>query len=932
MLFMLTLPIVLLAQNPSKVTIKGVVRDSTNAEAGYATVMLLNIKDSTLVNFTTTNDKGVFSFNSVRNIPYLLKISHISYIPHQQALQPSANEVNDLGVIIMKPISQALMEVVIKAAKAPLRIRGDTIEYDATTFKVPPGSTVEDLLRRLPGITIDADGNIQTQGESVKRVYVDGKTFFGDDPKSVTKNLDAEAISKVQVFDEKSEQAKLTGVDDGTKEKAMNLGLKDEYKKGSFGKATLGGGTSERWAARGSYNRFNDKNQLSFLGYGNNINQTGVNWEDYGEFKGQNTFNDYDNGDFGFEGRSQGVYFISDGYISWGDGQGFTKSGGAGVNYNFDNKKTKFNTSYFYNQSKRNLDQYVNKQTFLEESTINNSDTSSQSNFYGNHSIGSRFEHDIDSNNKVIVKANVKFSNNNTTSNKIQRFVTGDSDYVPINNLTTDNNTQLDSWTVSTAAIYRHRFQKTGRSFALSAGYNNSQSNNADSLISIDEFFNATTVTEQIRQLNNKDKRSTQVKSSAIYTEPLSKKWFWETFYNFSKSSSEIERQVKSLPENSLIDSVSVNSTNTSLYNRLGSDIRYSYQGLNISAGAALQQIKLDGEYLQFRKEPLQDTTLLFKQTYTNWMPNVILRYELTNNMYLSLRYTYNIDEPSASDLQAVPNSSNRNYLTEGNPDLKPSRSHEISFNYNYWNPSSFANIGIYSSASFENDAIVYNQWIKTVDGVGLQTITRPDNISGEKNLNIGLWSNIPIVKTKFSVGADGHFSIGKSASYVNDIRNYNNNTGISFGLNFNITPSTKFIFDLEGNVSFNKIDYSISKDQNQNIQNHSAYASLKWQFIKKTFLESSFNYTLYMNDRFDFDQRIPILNSSVRRILGEKNRFEIRFAAFDIFNKRVSISQTASSNYVLQSMTPTLARYFLLSLSYNIRGYEDKLSKNRMF
>jgi outer membrane receptor protein involved in Fe transport len=930
MLFMLTLPIVLLAQNPSKVTIKGVVRDSTNAEAGYATVMLLNIKDSTLVNFTTTNDKGVFSFNSVRNIPYLLKISHISYIPHQQALQPSANEVNDLGVIIMKPISQALMEVVIKAAKAPLRIRGDTIEYDATTFKVPPGSTVEDLLRRLPGIDIDADGNISTQGKDVKRVYVDGKTFFGDDPKSVTKNLDAEAISKVQVFDEKSEQTKLTGVDDGTKEKAMNLGLKDEYKKGSFGKATLGGGTSERWAARASYNRFNDKNQLSFLGYGNNINQTGVNWEDYGEFKGQNTFNDYDNGDFGF-GGGRGYYIISDGGMFMGsDRRGYSESYGAGVNYNFDNKKTKYNASYFYNQTSQDLDQYTSKETFLTEGSVLNNDTLSQSTFYGNHSIGTRLEHDIDSNNKIIAKANIKFSTNTNTNYQIQRFT--NEDLSPINSLSTDNSTDLGSWSVGTAAIYRHRFLKAGRSFALSAGYNTSHNSTTDSLLSINKFFTATTFTEQIRQLKDRATDAAEIKSSALYTEPITKKWFWETFYNFSRSGNQANRQVKSLPEETRIDSVSVYSDNSTLYDRLGSSIRYSNNGFNAMAGVAIQQLKLKGSYLQDEGMPFVDSVPEIKRTYNNWVPNVNINYQLPNNMYLSFDYSYSVEEPSVSDLAPIPNSSNRNFLVEGNPNLEPARSHSVSFSYNYWNPASFANISLYSSASYSENQIVYNQWIKTVEGIGLQTITRPDNISGGKDLNVGLWSNLPIIKTKFSVGANGNFTIGKSASFVNDIRNDNTNTGIDFGLNFDITPSTKFILDLRGSLGFNKISYSIQKDQNQNIQNHSAYASLKWQFMKKTFLESSFNYTVYINDRWDFDRRVPIWNASVRRIIGEKNRFEVRLAAFDIFNKRVSISQTANSNYVLQSVAPTLARYFMLSLSYNIRGYEDKLSKNRMF
>lgn len=296
------------AQSPARVTIKGVATDTLANELAYATVMLLNPVDTTLVSFTRSDDKGTFSFKGIKNTPYLLKITYVGYLPFQKHLNISENEINDLGALMIKPISSELMEVVIKTAKAPLRIHGDTIEYDATTFKVPPGSTVEDLLRRLPGIELDADGNIKAQGKDVNKVYVDGKTFFSDDPKAATKNLGAETISKVQVFNEKSEQARLTGVDDGKKDKVMNLELKEEFKKGSFGKVSVAAGTDDRLAGRGNYNKFNEKEQLSFIAYGNNINQTGVNWEDYGEFKGQNTFGNQDNGDFGF-GQSGGRFF-----------------------------------------------------------------------------------------------------------------------------------------------------------------------------------------------------------------------------------------------------------------------------------------------------------------------------------------------------------------------------------------------------------------------------------------------------------------------------------------------------------------------------------------------------------------------------------------------------------------------------------------------
>jgi hypothetical protein len=919
----------LAAQNPSRLTIKGTVIDTSGDETPLPTVMLLNPTDSTLINFTRGNDKGEFSFKNVKNVPYLLKVSYVGYLPLQMHLPVSANEVNDVGMVRIKPITNELLEVVVKAAKATLSIRGDTIEYDASSFKVPPGSTVEDMLRRLPGIDVDADGNIKAQGKDVKRVYVDGKTFFGDDPKAATKNLGAETISKVQVYNESSEQSKLTGVDDGKDQKAMNLELKEEYKKGAFGKITGAVGNEDRWAARGNYNRFNTKEQFSVIAYGNNINQTGVNWEDYGEFKGQNTFGDFDNGDFGFGGGR--AFYIggddSDVPFNNFDGRGFTENFGSGVNYNFDNKKSKFNASYFYNQTELTLDQTAFRQTFLQDSTFTNTDTTSRLDFRSNHSFSTRFEQEIDSNDVLIVKANTRFSHNNATYNQSQFFT--DNNDRPSNNLTIDNGTLLDSWRLSGSAIYRHRFKKKGRSFAASAGYNSSKSNGTENLFSLNRFFTATTITEQIRQLNDNDNTGRQVKSSLLFTEPFSKKWYWETFYNFARADNEVNRQVVD-PElnNERVESLSVFYDNEVLYNRLGSSIRYSNKGLNATAGIAAQHLQLDGSYSVDRNLPL--ITDPIRRSFLNYTPHVDINYEFPANLWLGGDYSYEITEPQLNDLQPVPNVSNPAFRIEGNPNLGPQRSHNVGLNLNYWNPASLSSIGIGSNINLYDSQIVYNQTIEQIDTIGIRTTTRPDNVSGGNNFNLYLWSNFPIVKTKLTMNVNGNINVGKSPSLVNGIENETFNNGFNIRTGFNLTPSPKLIVGLSGNLRFNNITYSIQESQNQHIMNHSVDATVKWQFLSKFFFESNFNYAIYRNDRYSFNQDIPTWNASVRRLIGKQNRLEMRFAAFDIFNRRVSITQSGTQNYVIRNIADTLARYFMLSVSYNMRGYENKINKNQ--
>lgn len=920
----------LYAQSPSKITIKGVVTDTTGELIVLPTVMLLNPSDSTLVNFTRGDDKGAFQFKNVKNTAYLLKISYVGYLPLQVRVEPSINAIHDLGDLKIKPITTELLEVVVKAAKATLSIRGDTIEYDASSFKVPPGSTVEDLLRRLPGIEVDVDGNIKAQGKDVKRVYVDGKTFFGDDPKAATKNLGAETLSKVQVYNEKSEQAKLTGVDDGKKEKAMNLELKEEFKKGSFGKITGAGGTEDRWASRGNYNRFNQKDQLSFIGYANNINQTGVNWEDYGEFKGQSTFSEFDNGDFGFS-NGGGRYFIfggEDSPLNNFDGRGFTKNHGGGANYNFDNKKAKFNVSYFYNQTALNLDQFTDRQTLVNEGvSFFNSDTTNRFEFRRNHSINTRFEKDLDSNNILIVKAQARFGHSDSDNRQSQFF--SDTDKTPTNRLSTDNGNLLDSRRLTSAAIFRHRFKKKGRSFAVSAGYNSSNSDGADDLYSLNYFF-ANDSSAQIRQMNANENTAWQLKSSLLYTEPLAKKWYWETFYNFSNSNNKVDRQVTDPESNGQrIDSLSIFYDNDILYNRVGSSIRYSNEGLNVSAGLAAQQLKLSGEYAREPGAPL--LTPRIERIFTNLTPNVDFNYEFVNNMDIGFSYDYSVREPQLSDLQPVPNVNNPLFRTEGNPNLGPERSHSLGINLGYWNPAALSNFNIGMDYDIFDSQIVYNQTIEIIengDARSTLTTTRPDNVSGGRRFSTYIWSSFPIVKTKLTMNLNPSVNIGNTPAFVNGVENETKNTGYNMRAGFNFTPDPKLIVGLNGYLSYNNVTYSIEERQNQKIRNHGTDASVKWQFAGKFFLESNFNYSVYRNDRFDFDRDIPIWNASLRRLFGKNNRIEVRLAAFDLLDRRLSITQRGTQNYVVSNIAPTLARYFMLSATYNMRGYENKLGR----
>ncbi|MCL2289516.1 MAG: outer membrane beta-barrel protein [Bacteroidetes bacterium] len=910
-------------------TITGQVRDTVNEPIASATVMLLSPKDTSLVNFTTSDSKGNFSFRNIRKANYIFKVSHVSYMPREIFIQPTEEREMNLGVIEMKPIANFLLEVVIRDARAPIFIKGDTVEYDATTFKVPPGSTIEDLLRRLPGIDVDADGNISTMGRDVKTVYVDGKAFFGNSPKTVTQNLDAAAVSKVQIYTEKSEQEKITGIADGSKEKVMNVELKDEYKKGYFGKASAGygwgAGAPHRWVAKGNFNWFTDKQQLSFIGYGNNLNQSGMDWSDRSEFYGQSMQTGNDNGDFGF-GSSTRRFFQFTSYSYGGSEGGFSNNGGGGVNYNYYNKKVKFNAGYFYTVNKTWSDVFSERQTFLEDSTFWRIDTTRNDNLRQNHSFSTRFEYEIDSCNNIVVRANFNYAPINRIYKTDQFFQT--SEFLPINLHKVDNKYLNDDLNFDILTIYNHKFKKKGRVFAMSGFYNYKDGNNLEDINNFNEFFNAATVSDQIKFMvkNNKNSEDHNVKSSVLYVEPLGKRFSLLGFYNFRNTLSR-NHNTSTDPQNSIeIDSLWVKYRNHTLYNRVGTSVNYAHNGINLTMGGAFQSLVIDGT-CETKPQAIEN---LAPTPYNNFIPYLAAFLQLPKNVYAEATYSFDVNAPDVSYLFPMPNLSNTMYKVLGNPNLTPERYHEIDGRVSYWNSASMINASISANAKFYASQIVYNQITEFIEHQGFVTTSTPDNVNGGNNFSSHLWASLPIVKTKLTMSINGGGRLSNSPMFINDIENITNSKSYWANLGLTLTLGQRLSFSPWGSVSQTFTQYSIQTDRNQSFINYGASLTAKWQVFKKTYLEGTYWFSNYTNKNLDFNQNIHRLNLSVRQVIGKKNQWELRLAAVDILNQNEYIRQIAAVNYIEYRVSPTLARYFLLTVSYNLRGFEVKNSGNQ--
>lgn len=917
------------AQSTGRFTLKAIVSDSSGVGLPEATVMLLLPKDSTLVNFGRTNKEGEFELKNLKRVTYILKVTYVGNVPYQKEIVAKEGDLLDLGTIKMDPMDKTLYEVVIKAFRAPMNIRGDTIEYDPKAFKVQPGANVEDLIRRLPGLQVDADGNIKAQGEDVKRVTVDGKRFFGDDPKMATKNLPAEAINKIQIFNGKTEQAKATGVDDGKREKTLNLELKDSHKKGGFGKAIAGVGTDSRLEGKVSYNRFNDKQQFALLGFGNNTNQSGIARNDYQDFKGSQSFNWGDDGDFGF---NSGRYFGGDDITigpdyGGGSNKGFTKNFAGGANYNYDNKKTKLSTSYFYNQTNSTTDIRSSTENFLTNGSYSSTNKNRSLGFTGNHRPSFRFEKVIDSLNTIILISNSRINNGDNKYESYQQSFRSEAD---LTNRSTVNNASLyNSFAMSNLLLYRHKFKKKGRNFAASVGYNINNSDGESSQRSVNEFFTDSARTVNVNQRNETESGRQQLKGSLSYIEPFAKKFFWETFYNFSLRKDLVDRDVFDVTENSgekANDFLTRYYTNDFMYNRIGTSVRYSYKGFNVMMGIAGQQFDLSGK---FARDETAATFTRVDRTFFTMVPNVSINFDLKKNRYLYAEYGMNVREPSVSDLQPVVDNSNPLYITEGNPDLIPSSNHNMYAGYNMFNPASFTNLYINVNYNYNVNQVVYN---RTINPETLVTTTKPMNITGGNSYGTYIGFGFPLKKTKATLNLNSGINFSNNLTYINNVINETSGKGYNFGARLDLTPSDVFTLYTNAGWNINNTEYSINTSQNQKIVNANYGAEMNVKMPKEIYFNGRLSYRTYVNSQFGFNQKQPILNLSVYKIILKNKRGEVRLTANDVFKKNLGISQYATQNYYTESRVSTLSRYFMLSFTYNMRGMTANVRRSNNF
>ncbi len=899
-------------------SIKGIVRDSaTGQPMADATVTILLAKDSSLVSFGRTNSAGFFSIPNIEYGNYRLLVTHVGYINISKTFSISAalSEIN-FGTLMINNKSTMLQEVTVTQEKTPVVVRNDTLEYNAGSFKTKPNAVVEDLLKKLPGLQVDKDGKIKSNGEEVKKVLVDGKEFFGNDPKMATKNLPADAIDKVQVFDRKSDQSRFTGFDDGNSEKTINLTIKPEKKNGVFGKAVAGAGDKGLYEGNFNVNSFSGERQISAIGMMNNTNKQGFSFMDILNFNG---------GLAGAGGRGgMQIDMNNTGLPIQGgnNNQGITTTKAGGLNYNNTwQKNLDVMSSYFYNNMQTDKSEKVYQQWLLPGNNYNTTKDNNSNTANESHRFNISGDYKIDTANSLKIASSVNLQQSQYYINSKYNSVAADGKLLNdgfANSFTTGNGY---SW--NNNALFRHRFPKKGRTFSanLSANLNNSKSNGG--LLSQNNYYQPDGTLQQsdtINQINNQHGNSQSYGAVFSYTEPLSKKSLLEFNYNFNATFSASDKTTydydnASGGHNLVNNALSNNFLSDYIYHRPTINWRYQQKKYNFTIGGAVQQAALNSDFHSMGK----DSSL--NRSFTNFLPNANAQYKI--NAYKNLRLLYNTftRQPTITQLQPIADNTDPLNIKIGNPDLKQEYYHRLQAEYMSFDPYRHTSFFAFLTGVVTNNKIV-NADLLNAQG---QRISRPVNANGVYNISLNTSWGFPVRKIKSKVNVNSSLAQSRNISFINTQKNNINNWNITEEVTWNY--SYKELFDLSAgaNVGYNDTKYSLQSQQNAQYWNQDYTFEVNFYLPKGFSFASDVNYIKKSGLAEGYNQHAFLWNAGIAKQLFKNKKGELRLQAFDMLNQNIGINRNSNQNYIEDISYNVLKRYWLLSFTYNISRFAGK-------
>lgn len=908
------------------ITLKGKLSDKDNkGPIAGATVELRAKSDSLHPIIVLTDNNGDFIFNGLKADRYRLTTSASGYNIIEQNINLQASNKTALQFTLTK-MAKELDEVTVVAKKPVVVQKGDTLQFNADQLKVNPDATAEDLIKKLPGVTVDKSGNVTAAGEQVKKVTVDGRDFFGDDATAALKNLPASVIDKIQVFDKLSDQAAFTGFDDGNSVKAINIVTKTGMRNGQFGRVYAGAGTQGTYNAGGNVSMFKNNMRLTFVGLANNVNQQ--------NFASQDLLGISSGGGRG-GGRGGRGGFGGGNSFDVGVQNGISKTNSFGINYSDQWwKKVDVSGSYFFNDNNANNNQFSNTQNFLANDTTLYKQQNVLSNTKNNnHRLNFRFNYKIDDKNSLMIMPSLSFQNTRLSSD-----VSDFNSYSPTDSLSRSlNNTNSKGvgYNFNNNILYRHAFAKKGRTVSIHLGTTvNKNDGDTYNLNKTNYYYNTVNTDDSLQQYTSSISNGYQLSANIAYTEPIGKKGQLQLNYSpsYSKSKSDLEVFKYDYAGNKyslFVDSLSNKFDNIITKHTTGLSYRVGDRDNMFSVG-------LNYQYTELNSDQSYPYTANVNLHFNNLLPNLMWRKKINAKNSIRVFYRASTNTPSVSQLQDVINNSDPLYVSKGNPNLKQQVGNMLSTRYTYTNTakskSFFANIFLQQNSNYITNAI-YN--IKGQDTVLSSTVTLhpgsqlsvPVNMNGYWSLRTFLTYSMPLtfIKTNLSINAGLNYS--ETPGMIDNIKNKSQSTTYNAGLAFASNISEYVDFNLNYSANFNTVKNTINPTTKYIQQS----AGLQLNLLNKKgwFVQNDINNENYSGLSDGFNQNYWLWNAGIGKKFLKNQAGELKLTVFDLLKQNQSITRTTTASSIQDVQNQVLKQYFMLTFTYNLKNFGTASATN---
>lgn len=897
-----------------------------------ATVRLISVKDTSIVKGAFADREGAFKVKDVPLGAYKISITYVGYRKQESTTFIRSN-TSTLGTYRLKRDTVNNREVQVEGMAIRAEVRGDTIDYNASAFKTNANASAEDLVKKMPGITVE-NGTIKAQGEELRRVTVDGREFFGDDASATLKNLPADMVDRVQVYDRGSDLSMFSGFDDGNTQKTMNVVTKKDKRNGAFGRTYGGYGTDQRYSAGLTVNDFRESQRLTVLGLSNNINQQNFAFQDIlgasgmggspmgrmmGRFAGSGAGGSMmrmTGGGGGGGGSSFSNFFT-------GQQGGISTTNSLGLNYSDLFGTTNVSSSYFFNYADNDRETTLDR-TYITPSIadqayneLNTANTLSR-----NHRFNARIESTLDSANALIISPRVVYQNSNTNS-IVKGLTSTDAD--TLNATNTDNSGTNAGYTASVSTTYRHLFPVRGRSLAATFNIDGSNRTNSSALTSQNAFYTDLDTVYTLDQRSDGGSTGLTLGGQLAWTEPIGETDMLQISYepNYTRNTS--TKTTNSLDPSSgeftQLDTILSNTyENTYQTHRAGALYRLRMENTIITAGGNYQYAVLEG----IQQFPQQGDV---SRTFTNVLPTLMIQHKFSQQSNLRMFYRTSTSAPSITQLQNVVDNSNPVQLRIGNPNLAQEYSH--SFNARVMNSNwmagktMFGVLNLNYTANYigtanvitQNDSVIGNN---VVVGPGTQITT---------NVNLeGMWSARGFFTYGFPVfGANLNLTSGvnytRTPGRINTETNYANSTTGSLGFFLGSANSE----DLDVSVSYNGmytwVANTLQRTADDNYFNHVASLRVIWN-IGAIACSTDVNNTLYEGLGTSFDRIYTVWNAGIGYRFLENRAAEIRLTIFDILRQNDAINRSVNDISIEDTRTNALTQYAMLTFSYDLKAF----------